>query len=458
MKKFLLLLVFCNLAIFGQTPTISINLSPNPSADTSTWCSGNNVFNIVVAGANMGKLQQSDILVTIKSNGTLKCGGTPSTAQPSDIVGNAPKSYIGTAAQGLLNQECILTPGTYEVCVQFFGDTNGAVKGLILEKCVPFNIPDKQQEVCSPPINVNPTNQKEFTGKDLLSIITFTWSPIISSYRGLVTYQIFVWEVEEGQTNAQAIYNNQPIIQEEIKGQTRYVAKPGIIEKRNAKYVWRVVALDADGNVICKNSESEPTNFEVKIPEVVSNCIDFEGQYNINNWKKFYVSSANIKTDTPHKNYLQLVDGSGPSFAVDYVDFAGNWLEKGKNGCLCFDYMVDWEGAADKVTRSPAFFLYHGIPITTAGSGVSFGTSYYRAWIIPNPSMPVIVDTEWRKFCLPIALSSSGQLPSNAFGQWQVVKDGVIQTGAAAVTAWDYLIQNVTGFCLGTDYNGSPSE
>ncbi|MBC7643209.1 MAG: hypothetical protein H7174_12900, partial [Flavobacterium sp.] len=46
----------------------------------------------------------------------------------------------------------------------------------------------------------------------------------------------------------------------------------------------------------------------------------------------------------------------------------------------------------------------------------------------------------------------------NAFGQWQVVKDGVIQTGAAAVTAWDYLIQNVTGFCLGTDYNGSPSE
>ena len=458
MKKLFFILVFCQWVAVGQTPSISINLSPNPSADTATWGSGNNIFNIVVAGANMAMLQESDVLVTIKSNGTLKCGGTAASAQASNIVGNAPKSWIGTAAQGLLNQECILSPGSYEVCVQFFGFKNGPVRGVLLEKCVPFTIPDKQQEVCSPPLNVNPTNQKEFSDKDLLSIITFNWSPIISSYKGLVTYQLVVWEVEDGQTNAQAIYNNQPIIQIDVKGQTRYVTRPGLIEKRNAKYVWRVIALDAEGNIICKTSESEPTNFEVKIPEVVSTCIDFEGEYNISNWKPFYVATTSLKTDLPHKNYLQLVDDQGPSFAVDYVDFAGNWLEKGKNGCLCFDYMVDWEGKADKVTRSPAFFLYHGIPISTAGSGVSFGTSYYRAWIIPNPTMPVIVDAQWRNFCLPIALSANGQLPSNAFGQWQVVKDGVVLTGAAACVAWDYLIQNVTGFCLGTDYNGAPSE
>ena len=461
MKKYLLVFIslWCN-TMLGQAPTITINLPPNPNPDTSQWGTGNNIFNILVAGANMNMLFESNILVSIKSNGVVKCGGPNSaSAQPSNIATSSPKSWVGTSAQALLGQDCLLNPGSYEICVQFYETRNGAASGkLLLEKCMPFIIANKEQEVCSPTINVNPIKNKVFEEKDLLSLTTFNWSPIVSSYRGIVTYRLFVWEVEEDETNAQAIYNNQTIIQEDIKGQPRYTAKPGIIEKRTAKYVWRVIALDTEGNPICKNAQSEPTNFEVKITEETSNCIDFEGQFNINNWKGFYVNPISIKTDIPHKNHLQLVDDQGPSFAINYDDFAGNWLEKGKNGCLCFDYMVDWEGKADKVTRSPAFFLYHGVPITTAGSGVSFGTSFYRAWIIPNPSMPIIVDTEWRKFCLPIALSSKGELPSNAFGQWQVVKDGVIQTGAAAVTAWDYLIQNVSGFSLGTDYNGSPSE
>lgn len=461
MKKYLLvfIILWCH-TILGQAPTITINLPPNPNPDTSQWGTGNNIFNILVAGANMNMLFESNILVNIKSNGGVKCGGpNAASAQPSNIATSAPKSWVGTSAQALIGQDCILNPGSYEICVQFYESRNGAASGkLLLEKCMPFIIASKEQELCSPPINANPIKNKVLEEKDLLSLTTFNWSPIVSSYRGIVTYRLFVWEVEEGETNAQAIYNNQTIIQEDIKGQTRYTSKPGIIEKRTAKYVWRVIALDAEGNPICKNAQSEPTNFEIKVTEETSNCIDFEGQYNINNWKGFYVDPISIKTDVPRKNYLQLVDDQGPSFAINYKDFAGNWLEKGKNGCLCFDYMVDWEGKADKMTRSPAFFLYHGIPITTAGTGVSFGTSFYRAWIIPNPSMPTIVDTEWRKFCLPIALSSKGELPSNAFGQWQVVKDGVIQTGAAAVTAWDFLIQNVTGFSLGTDYNGSPSE
>lgn len=268
-KHFLIIISFWCLTMLGQAPTITINLPPNPNPDTSQWGTGNSVFNILVAGANMNMLFESNILVNIKSNGVVKCGGLNSaSAQPSNIATSSPKSWVGTSAQALLGQDCVLNPGSYEVCVQFYGIRNDVASSkLLLEKCISFTIADKEQEVCSPPVNVNPLKNKVFEEKDLLSLITFNWSPIISSYRGIVTYRLFVWEVEEGETNSQAIYNNQTIIQEDIKGQPRYTAKPGIIEKRTAKYVWRVIALDAEGNPICKNAQSELTNFEVKIPE-----------------------------------------------------------------------------------------------------------------------------------------------------------------------------------------------
>jgi len=270
MKKYLLIIIsFWCLTAHSQAPTITINLSPNPNSDTSKWGTGSNIFNILVAGANMNILLESKILVTIKNNGAVKCGAPTSTsAQPSNITTPSPKSWIGSSAQALLDQDCILSPGSYEICVQFYGSRNGVASSkVLLEKCMPFNIADKEQEVCSPPININPAKNKIFEEKDLLSLITFNWSPIISSHRGIVTYRLFVWEVEEGETNSQAIYNSDPIIQEDVKGQPRYMTKPGIIEKRSAKYVWRVIALDSDGNPICKNAQSEPTNFEVKIPE-----------------------------------------------------------------------------------------------------------------------------------------------------------------------------------------------
>ncbi|MBC5837539.1 hypothetical protein [Flavobacterium muglaense] len=274
MKNYILLVIsFYCLCLRAQTPSITINLPPNPNPDTSQWGSGSSIFNILVAGNNMNLLFDSTVLVNIKSNGVVRCGGTSSSsAQSSNISTISPKSWIGTSAQALLGQDCILTPGSYEICIQFYSGRNGVTSDKnLLEKCMPFTILNKEQEVCSPPINVNPATNKIFVEKDLLSLITFNWSPIISSYRGIVTYRIFVWEIEEGETYSQAIYSNLPIIQEDVKGQPKYIAKSGIIEKRNAKYVWRVIALDSDGDPICKKTQSEPTVFEVKIPEKQNN-------------------------------------------------------------------------------------------------------------------------------------------------------------------------------------------
>lgn len=187
-------------------------------------------------------------------------------------------------------------------------------------------------------------------------------------------------------------------------------------------------------------------------------CIDHEGNYNFNNWVPFY-STVTKGADIQHKNYLKLQDGSGPSFVINYIDFSGNWITKGFGQCLSYDYMAQYNVSAGMPTaRAPIGFLYQGSPIVSTGSGVSFGTHYLRAWLIPNPSFPVIGNGTWKTWSLPIGLSSGGQLPSNSFGQWEIVNETGKLTGAAACTAWDNLIQNVTGFALGTDYNGDPSE
>lgn len=187
-------------------------------------------------------------------------------------------------------------------------------------------------------------------------------------------------------------------------------------------------------------------------------CIDHEGNYNFNNWKPFYSTVAK-GTDVKHQNYLKLQDGSGPSFAINYADFSGNWITRGLGQCLSYQYMAQYNVSAGMPTaKSPLGWIYQGSPIVSTGSGVSFGAHYLRAWLIPNPSFPIIGNGVWKTWSLPVGLSSGGQLPSNSFGQWEIVNENGKLTGAAACTAWDNLIQNVTGFALGTDYNGDPSE
>ncbi len=465
MKNILLFfLSFFWLIAKGQTPSINITLPPNPPSNTAQWGTGTSILNIIVAGPNMSMLYESQILVTIKSQGVLRCGGyTLSSAPTSNINSPAPKTWIGAAAASLLGQDCTLPPGSYEFCVQFYGSRNGGAHKLLLEKCVPFTIRENTQELCSPPVNINPFNHKLFSESELSVPVTFNWSPIISSYRGLVTYILTVWEVEEGQTNAQAIYNNQPLIQEEVRSLTRYTSRPGIFQKRNAKYVWRIIAVNEEGKPICRTSQSEHTDFSTKRKESASGCLDFEGEFNAADWPGFHVSGISIANDIPHGNYLKLKDGAGGSIVVNYKEFGGNWLQKGKNGCLCFDYMVDWNTGAGINTlpvKAPKIGIYSGAPIANVPPNTTSLPSGSNVWagFIGNPSNPDIQDNVWKNFCLPVGLCVGGQLPSNLYGQWAIYNASGPLTGAAACLAWNTLIQNVTGFYLATDYNSQPSE
>lgn len=216
--------------------------------------------------------------------------------------------------------------------------------------------------------------------------------------------------------------------------------------------------------------ESQPVciNIIPVIPPVTQDtCVTFEDStISTSHWCIDFVSSMAIVQDpipylptllTPN-HVIRFEDGSGPSLAINNVDFSGNWLVKGVNGCLCFDYKVDWNAAAgSNVGSAPKIGIYYSPSPLCTTAGI---ISSVRASFVGNTGNPLIQDNVWGHYCLPIGTcDSNGQLPSNSFGSWTVFDaSGTVLTGAAACTAWNALISNVTGLYLPTDYNSQPSE
>ena len=253
------------MVVNGQN--IVISLPANPPANTANWATGTPPFSITVTGT--AQLAESNILVYIKSGtGKIICGtNQPSAAQPTNIRPGAPKAWVGQAALSLLGDGCVLPTGSYELCVQIFGLKQAGADRPIIEKCIPFEI---RAIECTPPTNMSPAHEKQFALAEIAKPIIFRWTPLIMANKGLVTYRLMVWEREEGQTAYEALYNNLPIITQDIKGTTQYIAPSSAFEKRAATYVWRVIALDREGNLICKTAYSEPTQFSVIVPTIIN--------------------------------------------------------------------------------------------------------------------------------------------------------------------------------------------
>lgn len=178
---------------------------------------------------------------------------------------------------------------------------------------------------------------------------------------------------------------------------------------------------------------------------LAQDCLNFSGSYNLNRWSSVATGAHALRSDAIHGNYLELKDASGSSWEYNTADFGGNWLTKGQNGCLCFDYNVDWSGcnAATVPVKAPKIAIYNGT---------------HRAAFIGNSGNPDIQNNVWRNFCLPIGLAAGTNLPSNIYGSWTVYQGTTVLTGLTAAAAWNVLIQNVTGLNLYTDYNSFPGE
>ena len=247
-----------------QVNVLSFNVKPVLPADVNSWTTIPAAIILVVQpGSSSSPLVKP--VFTLKQGGTRVCGNSLGS---STFINIAPTHNFTTAEITKSLIGCPkLAAGNYTLCVQFFSE-DPRQQNDAKEICREFRVEDAVPQFCSPPQNIGPRDEQIFTEKDFLSPKIFSWTPFISSTKTIITYRLTVWEVEEGQSIAQAIYDNLPVLQEGIKGQTRYISKPNAWERRNALYVWRVEALDQEGKPMCKTNMSEPTTFKIVTNEV----------------------------------------------------------------------------------------------------------------------------------------------------------------------------------------------
>jgi hypothetical protein len=115
------------------------------------------------------------------------------------------------------------------------------------EKVKPFTIKGNDQQAYQPPQGIDPANGSR-RSEDRKQPITFRWTPVIPKPQGQVTYRVSVWQLMQGQTGAQAMKANQPIITKDVDNITelevRNLPVAGCGPQNACGFVWNVQALD----------------------------------------------------------------------------------------------------------------------------------------------------------------------------------------------------------------------
>jgi hypothetical protein len=266
MKKIVsFLLLLCSVQVYAQNfPITNINISmpASPNANTANWGQGTSPFNIsakTVLDSNrqvQGYVVESRILVTIKKGGSKICGTYTSNSATYSSFNTAIKVWNGRNAVGFLGQDCILPPGEYQLCVQFFGSYNGTERPLSEEKCKAFTIagttPTTTNVTYQPPQNVMPTDGTVIKEADAKKPLTFRWTPVLPRPQGNITYRLKVWQLMQGQNGVQAMKANSPLIEKDVENINQIVVN-NLSEalscvRCNTIVIWAVQALIKDGS------------------------------------------------------------------------------------------------------------------------------------------------------------------------------------------------------------------
>lgn len=290
--KIFLMIFICTVSLLtmGQNMIrpITISLPPKPRANTADWAAAMPPV-IITAQTKMEngsipyQVSEGTMLVTIKSGGNTVCGTyTPQTAPASNFTSTT-KTWKGSEVLNLLGKDCILKPGAYELCVQFFtrNPATGA-QAVTGEACKSFTIEDAKEQTYSPPQNIMPVNDKVFTEPESNMPVSFRWAPVIPRPKDPVTYRLKVWQLMEGQNAAAAIRANQPIVTKDIDNITQ--ASVTNLNSEPCKlpylcrYVWNVEALSKEV-VQGKNKSygiSEATAFSIIINDPSAGCMELD--------------------------------------------------------------------------------------------------------------------------------------------------------------------------------------
>jgi hypothetical protein len=120
----------------------------------------------------------------------------------------------------------------------------------------------------TPPQLVSPNDGKAFTAKEMSAPVIFRWTPVVPKPQSVI-YRLKVWQLMEGQTGAQAMRTNPPIVTKDVDNITQTVVngiytgpcRPPYL----CDYVWQVQAVDREGKPMGNNEgKSELWSFKIQ--------------------------------------------------------------------------------------------------------------------------------------------------------------------------------------------------
>ena len=360
--------------ISAQTfPITSINISlpANPDTKTANWGTGSSMFTITanartINGKIDDRVRDCKILVVIKKNGSKICGSNTGNTAPLANFNTSTKVWSGANATSLLAQECTLPAGDYELCVQFFVDGAIGTTPISEEKRKQFTIKGPEQINFQSPQNISPVDGTIISESDMKKPITFRWTPLVPKPQEPTTYRLKVWQLMQGQTGAQAMRTNQPIITKDVDNITQAVVTNIITGPCKPPYlcdfVWNVQAVNKEGKTLGNNDgTSEASMFSANSCDVnlilkLKSVECLPATNGANNYK--ICMSATYNSSTYNLTYTNA--GSGfkaynPSFTLFYgISNITPALQVQNNGTTttvnyCFDVIVTAGQTAIKI-------------------------------------------------------------------------------------------------------------
>jgi hypothetical protein len=195
--------------------------------------------------------------------------------------------------QTSLNKTGKLPSDGYQLCVELVLAATLELQAPI--KCKTFFVAGSQLPIC-----MMPADKQVLDYAKASTAIIFRWTPIVPKPSTPVSYRLQVFEVLDNQQPMQALRSNQPILDNEIVGQTQFIWQPqGILGlakeetetvdsvaqkkgwdgtiKGGKQFVWSIQTLDAQGKPIGVDGNyegrSEPIVFTILNAKGVSNVL-----------------------------------------------------------------------------------------------------------------------------------------------------------------------------------------
>lgn len=127
---------------------------------------------------------------------------------------------------------------------------------------------ENNSNTATPPQLIVPNDGKTFTPNEMSAPVMFRWTPLVPKPQSVI-YRLKVWQLMQGQSGAQAMRSNQPIVTKDVDNITQAVVNGIYTGPCRPPYlcdfVWQVQAIDREDHPVGSNEgKSEAWLFSIK--------------------------------------------------------------------------------------------------------------------------------------------------------------------------------------------------